>query len=53
MIKDLEKHMDKDQLMEILMKIKQQVTKDEQALIPYLHWGSNIMMLYNPYTRGL
>jgi len=29
MLKDLEKHMDQDKLMEILMKLKQQVAKDD------------------------
>lgn len=35
------------------MKIKQQVNKDERVLLPYLHWGSNLALLYNPYTSGL
>ncbi|CDW89427.1 kelch motif family protein [Stylonychia lemnae] len=53
MVKDLEKHMDKDQLMDILMKIKQQVSKDEQSLVPYLHWGTNVALIFNPFTQGL
>ena len=35
------------------MKIKQQVSKEEQSLVPYLHWGSNIALIFNPFTLGL
>ena len=39
--------------MELIMKIKSENNKNERVLLPYLHWGSNIALLYSPYTSGL
>eukprot|EP00347_Sterkiella_histriomuscorum_P000613 403375172 len=61
MIQNLENKIDQDKLIEMLLNLKQKTERDDcnqflfesetQPLIPYLHWGTNVVVTYNPVSQ--